>query len=221
MTPSRENVTQALPAFLTGFAAEARIARLSGWPVAIGGGTTEGVAQAARRLIEAGVSGIISFGFAGGLDPSLPAGKLIVADAVIDNGRRWPTDDALNQRLGGSTGHVCLGLDHIAATVEEKQSLYKATGAAAVDMESGAIAASGVPFAVLRAICDPADRALPPAALIALDTAGRIVPGRVLWSILTAPWQIGALARLARDAREARRTLQGMAEALAPFQSGE
>jgi adenosylhomocysteine nucleosidase len=200
------------PTFLVGFAAEAAIARLSGWPVAIAGGTIEGAIEAARRLIAARPSGVISFGLAAGLDPALPAGTLVVADAIDADNRRLLTDPALSARLGGSTGHLCLGVGHVLMTAAEKQSLGKLTGAAIADMESGALAtaaaAAGVPFAVLRAICDPAGRDLPPAALVALGAGGRIEPARIAWSLLTRPGQIGALIGLARDAAVARRALR-------------
>ena len=199
-------------AFLVGFAAEARIARVSGWPVGMGGGTAAGAAREARRLIAEGARGLVSFGLAGGLDPALPAGTLIVAAAVLAEGRSWPTDAGLNARLGGATGHVCLGLDRIAVSADEKRRLGRMTGAAVADMESGAAAmaahAAGVPFAVVRAVCDPADRSLPSAALVGLDAAGRIAPWRILWALLRDPGQLGALLGLARDAAAARRALR-------------
>jgi adenosylhomocysteine nucleosidase len=202
-------------ALLVGFAAEARVARLSGWRVAIGGGTTEGAARAARSLLDAGATGIVSFGLAGGLDPKLPAGSLVVAEAVAANGRVLRTDPGLSARLGGSTGHLCLGLDHCVVSIAEKRRLRRETGAAVVDMESGAVAAiaaaAGVAFAVLRAVCDPADRALPPAALVALDVAGRVAAARVAMSVLASPRQLGALCGLARDAALARRALRARA----------
>lgn len=208
------------PAFVVGFAAEARVARLSGWQVGIGGGTTAGAAHVARRLIDAGATGIVSFGLAGGLDPALPAGALIVADAVVADGRVWPTDPRLNARLGGTTGHLSLGLDRVVVSADEKHRLNRETGASLVDMESGAVAAvaaeAGVPFAVLRAICDRADRTLPPAALVALDTAGRLVAARLAMSILARPGQLVALFGLARDAAAARRALRSRASRMSP-----
>jgi adenosylhomocysteine nucleosidase len=197
---------------VVGFAAEAEIARLSGWQVAVGGGTTAGAAHEVRRLIDAGATGIVSFGLAGGLDPGLAAGALIVANAVACDDCLWPTDPALNTRLGGATGHLCLGLNRVVVSSDEKHRLKHETGASLVDMESGAVAAvaaeAGVPFAVLRAICDPAGRTLPPAALVALDAAGRLGAARIAMSILARPVQLAALFGLARDAMVARRALR-------------
>jgi adenosylhomocysteine nucleosidase len=97
------------------------------------------------------------------------------------------------------------------ASVEEKRRLRKQTGAAAVDLESGAVgqvaSAHGIPFAVLRSICDPADRALPPAALAALGLRGEIEVWRVLISIVAHPGQLPALFELAAAAAAAKRSL--------------
>jgi adenosylhomocysteine nucleosidase len=86
-------------------------------------------------------------------------------------------------------------------------------------MESGAVGAAcarhGLPFAVLRAVCDPAGRSLPPAALAALDNAGRIGFLNVTASVILHPGQIPALLALARDAARARKTLIGQVKHLA------
>jgi len=214
-------VAERTPAFVVGFKAEARIARALGWPVAVGGGTAEGAAAAAQRLIQAGATGLISFGLAGGLDSSLPAGKVIVPEAVIAGGHTWRTDPTLSARLGGTTCHLCLGVDRVVAGQAEKRSLGRETGAAMADMESASVAAvaeaAGLPFAVLRAICDPAGRALPPAALVGLDGSGRIALSRIAWSVLTHPRQIPVLIALAREATAARSALRRRLAALRNF----
>lgn len=206
------DVIASAPAFVVGFAAEASIAVRLGWSVAIGGGSATGAGRAVQRLIDAGATGVVSFGLAGGLDPNLAPGTLIIADAIVADGTIWRTDRSLNARLGGSTGHLSLGLDQNVGTAGEKQLLWQETGAAVVDRESGAVAAAaaaaGVPFAVLRAICDAADRDLPPAALVALDPAGRIALAQVARSVVTHPRQVPALVGLARNAMAARRTLR-------------
>jgi adenosylhomocysteine nucleosidase len=215
------------PAVVVGLAAEARIARRLGLPVAIGGGTASGADAAARRLVRAGAVGLISFGLAGGLDPTLHPAAIVIATEVLyqpghDAGthanattqalRRFPTDAALSRHLGGATGHAMLGTDMIVASADAKRMLWQTTGAAAVDLESGAVARvateHGLPFAALRAICDPAECDLPPAALIALDRHGAIGLARVLWSVLAHPAQFPGLLALAADAAAARRALR-------------
>ena len=196
---------------VVGLAAEARIVRRFFSRVETGGGTAAGAEGAAQRLIEQGAAALISFGLAGGLDPMLRPGAVIVPDAVVTRGQALATDQLLNEGLGGETGQALLGADHVAATALAKQYLFVATGCAAVDLESGAVAlaaeAHGLPFAVLRAICDPAERDLPPAALCALNDTGAIGLLRLMASVLSQPWQIPALLALGQDAAAARRAL--------------
>ena len=106
----------------------------------------------------------------------------------------------------------------VVATVGAKRALHVRTGAAAVDLESAAVAdAAGrhaVPFAALRAICDPANRTLPRAALLALDERGRIGVWRVAAAALARPGELPALFALAADAARARRALVGRVDAI-------
>lgn len=199
------------PGAIVGLEAEARLARTWGIPVAVGGGDAAGAARAAEQLAGK-VSGLISFGLAGGLAPGLQAGTLLVPHQVRDGAEAWETDPALMRLLGGKTGHVLLGGGEVLATVEAKRAAHQA-GADAVDLESAAVARAaarhGLPFAVLRAICDTADQALPLAALVALDKAGRIGGLRIATAVLQRPWEIPALLGLARDAARARLALSG------------
>lgn len=198
-------------AIVVGLRAEARLARRLGVPVAIGGGTAAGAEAAADRAVAAGASALVSFGLAGGLEPGLRPGDLIVPTAVLCDGAPFAADPALMDWLGGATGHCLLAVTTVAADAAGKRRLWQATGAAALDLESGAVArvaaAHRLPFAVLRAICDPAERDLPPAALVALDGGGAIGLARIAASVASRPGQIPALLRLAADAAAARRAL--------------
>lgn len=167
-----------------------------------------------------GVSGLVSFGLAGGLDPALPAGTLVVPVMVIEAGQHYPTDPALSARLGVVPALSALAGRAILADPAAKRAAHRATGAAIIDLESGAVARvatrHNLPFAVLRAVCDPAGRALPPLALAALDGGGRIGAGRVIASLLRQPRQLPALLGLARDAMLARAALRRLVRALRP-----
>ena len=202
-----------------GLAAEARLARPLGPLVAAGGGTAAGVAVAVQSVIAAGATALLSFGLAGGLDPALEAGALVIPEAVIDDtGRRWAVDAALARRLGTARGSLLAGSDVITG-IAAKRGAWEQTGALAVDLESGVVARvageRGLPFAVLRAVCDPATRDLPPAALTALDAKGRIQPGALLMSILRQPGQIAGLMALGRETARARRSLMERVAAIA------
>jgi adenosylhomocysteine nucleosidase len=204
---------------VVGLTAEARLARRLGWPVAIGGGTVVGAKAAAIALVEQGCTGLICFGLAGGLDPALRPGAVIVPSGVIAGDKCYATDPSLSHLLGGSVPDSVLSTDAIVATVEEKRRLRQQTGAVAVDMESGAVAwvgsMHGIPFAVLRAICDPANSTLPPAALAAVDARGAIRIWRLLASIVARPRQLPGVFALAADAAAARQALLGRIRLLA------
>ncbi len=205
---------------VVGLAAEARIARALRAVVTIGGGTPGGAEMAAESLAAGGANGLLSFGLAGGLDPALRPGDLLVPRAVRAFGQSWPADPGLLAVLGGPTIELLLSEATVVASAAAKRRLWQATGAAAVDLESGAVAEAAIrhdlPFAVLRAVCDPASRSLPAAALSALNTAGRVRPWRFLAVALGHPGQLGALFALASDARCARRALAERVRALGP-----
>ncbi len=132
--------------------------------------------------------------------------QVLVGDQI------FAVDPTLAALLGGTDGTSVVGHPSIVVTAEAKRALWLSTGAATVDMESGAVArvarAHGVPFAVLRVICDPAERTLPPAALVALNSAGAIGLLRGLGSLLRHPGQFPPLMQLANDAAAARRVWQ-------------
>jgi adenosylhomocysteine nucleosidase len=196
---------------VVGLAAEGRIARRLGDPVAIGGGDAAGAEAAARRLVAQGANGLLSFGLCGGLDPGLHPGALLIPAAVLEAGVHYDADAALSSRFGGMTVDVLMGGAAIAASAADKRRLHAATGAAGIDLESGAVArvahAAGLPFAVVRAVCDPAQQDLPPAALVALDGRGAIGLLRVVAAVGVRPAQLPALLRLGAHAAAARRSL--------------
>jgi adenosylhomocysteine nucleosidase len=195
---------------VTGLTAEARMVRHLG-RVRAGGGKPEGAALAARRLVADGATALISFGLAGGLNPGLSPGTLIIPASVVTARATYPTCTSLTQSLGGPA-HTMWADTEIVVSAAEKARLHAHTGADAIDLESGAVAEvaaeHGLPFAVLRVICDPASTTLPPAALIALNAQGAISLRQVIAPLLRNPRQLADLLRLARDAASARRTLQ-------------
>jgi len=211
VSPSDSDFSFTSPVFIVGLQAEARLVRAFG-PVGIG-------VHAAAEMAARGAAALISCGLAGGLDPALSPGAIIIPRVVLGaEGERFAADPRLIAGLGGATAEALLDVPRVIARAAEKARLFATTNAAALDMESGAVAraarARGIPFAVLRAVCDPATRDLPPAALTALDQRGAIGLARVLASLLAQPRQIIGLLALARDAAAARSALR---QALAGF----
>jgi crotonobetainyl-CoA:carnitine CoA-transferase CaiB-like acyl-CoA transferase len=113
---------------------------------------------------------------------------------------------------------VLFGADSIIASPEEKARLFASYGAVAVDMESHGAAraakAAGVPFLAIRAIADPAERALPKAALGAVGEDGRPRVPATLLECAKRPQDFPALLQLGRDSDAALKTLGGSLDRL-------
>lgn len=197
--------------FVVGLNAEARLLRGSGFMVGVGGGFPAGAARAAEALIAQKAVALISFGLAGGLNPSLRPGAILVPQSVIDDRETFSCDYKLIEMLGGANTKFVMSAKRVAETAYDKGGMFERTHADAIDLESGAVGrvarARHIPFAVLRAVADPAERDLPPAALIALNGAGEIGFLSVLVSVIKKPTQISALLELAKDAAKARAAL--------------
>ena len=205
---------------VTGMAFEARIVRGEGVEV-VYAARADLLERALSVAVARGCSGIISFGTAGGLAPDLEPGAVIVADAVEGPLGRFATDLRWSGRLAAALAATPLGahlhrglLAGVTAPLtgaHDKAVLHRSSGALAVDMEShiaGAIAAAhGVPFAVCRAIVDPAWRTLPSAATAGLRDDGSTAIAPILRELLKQPSQLGPLLRVAADARAARTAL--------------
>lgn len=156
----------------------------------------------------------MSWGSAGALG-DMAAGELLIAGRIVPcDGSALDCDQALLARWTAALPGARVGA--LAETARplvapgEKRALGARTGADAVDMESAAVAraaeAAGAAWLCVRAIVDPADAAVPPAALAGMD-GPRARPGKVLMGLLESPRQLGPLLRLARGARRARAAL--------------
>lgn len=176
----------------------------------------------AERLVAQGATGIVSFGLAGGLDPALAPGALLLPERVISpDGAVYPTDPAWRRSLEAMTGaekaSTLLGSDTVVATPADKARLFRETGAAAVDMEShvaaSVAAAAKLPFLVVRAVADPAARTIPRAAMAGLDAEGRTLVLPVILALTKRPGELPGLLRLAADSRAGFETLRRVASA--------
>jgi adenosylhomocysteine nucleosidase len=191
--------------------------------VTCAGANAERAAQQAQALVEGGVHGLISFGIAGGLDPDLSPGLLLLPHEVAnEDAERFACDaawcEALRRELASNVAVIAGVLASTAmpvAGVAEKRMLREKLDAHAVDMESAAVASvaqrHGVPFIAIRAIADTADQALPAAALTATREDGSVSLARALVACLHRPGDIAALVRLGRHTGLARRTLARVA----------
>jgi hopanoid-associated phosphorylase len=213
----------ALPVIaVTCLAFEARIA--AGPGVAVLHAPGPQLTAALTAMIRRGCCGIISFGIAGGLRADLAPGDWVVASAVVAGHERFATDmawsRALLRALPGAVPAPIAGVDAPVSRPADKELLRRATATVAVDMEShiaAAVAAAyGLPFAACRVIIDPAQRQLPPAALVPLRRDGMPDVPAVLRSVVQNPGQLPLLLRVAADARAARAALLAGRRRLGP-----
>jgi len=179
--------------------------------------------RAAAQLISEGATALLSFGIAGGIDPRLNAGDVILAPEVIDGKDSYTTDGAWTARLRNTLFQhhflTAVPIAHSARVLSspgEKRALRESTGASAVDMESYGVAEiaaeRGVPFAVLRVVADTAGDALPSVALAATTPDGRVAVMKSVMGALAHPQQIPALIWLGRRTGTARHVMKQLAD---------
>ena len=181
--------------------------------------------RAAAALVAEGCDALVSWGLAGGLARTHAPGALIVATAVYrDSALALDCDPELQAALyarlaplGASVAPLYSSVDPI-GSVAAKAALHARYGAAAVDLESAAIAtvanAHGLRFVAVRSLVDPADFDLPPAALAGMTADGRTRPLATLTRILIHPQELPPLLQLARWYHRALRALAAGAAAL-------
>ncbi len=205
---------------VTGVAREARIAAAPGVETICSGGSPARLRKLLACHDPSQTPIVMSFGIAGGLNPALTPGHVVIADAVLSDGGRWKTDRDLTEALVGALQSrsdlrvlraSIVGVERALLDPLAKSSMRAQTGAAVVDMESH-IAAQyaaehGLRFAAIRVVCDPASRSLPPLVNDALAPDGSVSLRGVFRSLAREPGQIGDLLRLARDSQTAFRAL--------------
>jgi hopanoid-associated phosphorylase len=206
---------------VTGLHREARIAEGRGLTVVCSGSSPRQLREHMSGLDAASVRGIISFGVAGGLDPELRSGDVVIATEIVTGETRWqaltPPEDSLaslqDARGPRIVAAALAGSEDVVLGQANKAALRARTGAVAVDMESHIAAAyamdNDLPFAAVRVISDPASRALPRLAMDALKPDGQVDVWKVLRGIARNPMAIPALVSAGRDFNRALRSLSG------------
>ena len=203
-----------------GLVAEAKIAAVP--DVVAGGG--DGARLAARLAdLPTGLPALLSFGVAGGLDPALRPGDVRVASGVDYGSERIVAAHTWAQRIAAAINApiaLFAGSDIVVADIAAKAALHDATGAACVDMETHIVAREavrrGIPWAAIRAITDPAHRALPHAAAVGMRPDGSIDLPAILKSLAKNPGQMPGLIRAGAHARAAFAALLRCRQTLGP-----
>jgi hypothetical protein len=152
----------------------------------------------------------VSFGFAGGLTDELEPGVLLTATKVVDTKGRTLWEGKALTVPGAQPAVICWSPDGVVNEPAARRALAASSGAAAVDMESGALAATGRLSGVVRAITDTGAHPVG-----ALACAGK-ADGGTDWSVVTKAFvtePVGSV-RTVQDARKAIRSLYRAAEVL-------
>jgi hopanoid-associated phosphorylase len=206
---------------VTGLLQEARIAAGPGMTVICSSSDPRQLRALLTVFDPSTIRGVISFGVAGGLDPSLKSGDVVVATEVMAGDARWLAGLALNEDLIATVAlgrrrvvrGGLAGVEQVVAAQACKAALRSETGAAAVDMESHIAAAyaaeAGLPFAALRVISDPAGRALPALARSAIKPNGDLDLRKILHGVVRNPRTLSSLVSTGIDFNRALRSLRG------------
>lgn len=213
---------------VTGAAFEARIASGDQVSVLCSGGDPARLHALLDALDPDDFRAIVSFGVAGGLDTELRPGDIVLADTVVADTGTWRANPALNEAVQSSFPAAGIkvhrstiaGVDRPTMTLQAKASLRMQTGADAVDMEThvaaGYAARNDLPWMAVRAICDPADRVLPPLSTAGLKPDGRIDIAACLHNLARHPGQLPALIRTALETAVAVAALRRARRVLGP-----
>jgi adenosylhomocysteine nucleosidase len=154
------------------------------------------VAKGRERL-----TGIVSTGFCGALDPALKLSDILVATEILVGQAILPAAGipaGLGQ-AGSKAGRRqnCLphqgpliSTDHVASTASEKSELHQ-TGARAIEMEAAGVATKAqqvnLPFYCIRVVTDTAVESLPLDFNQMRDADGRFSRSKIIWAALRRP----------------------------------
>jgi nucleoside phosphorylase len=156
-------------------------------------------------------SGVISSGFAGGLNPVLELGAIVYD---MDEGSPW--EKGLLASKAKLARFECA--NRVSCTADEKYKLWQATGMDAVEMESDTIRQvclrKNIPSATIRVISDSAHQDLPLDFNRIMTPDNRIDFAKLTARLLLKPRLIAQLLRFQGQTVTAAQSLGGFLEAL-------
>ena len=152
---------------------------------------------------------VLSAGFSGALQEEFQVGDIILATEVASgDGKSWPATWPAENPAGEWRPRLhhgrLLSVRALISSPEEKEALGHAHQAAAVDMETAAVARlcrkRDVPFGCVRVILDDLHTPLS-SRLVSLVSGGRVSPLRALTALVCSPNLGAEFRRLARQSR--------------------
>jgi adenosylhomocysteine nucleosidase len=173
----------------------------------------ENARGAAKRLVEQGAAALVNTGISGGLDAGLQPGDLVIAGSVIlvDAGKAsgiWHADSETAvraaDRLAGEgipsqCGRIMCSVRPVLSAAMKKE-YGERFQSLAVDMESAGVAMAaaeaGLPFFIMRAVCDPFTQSIPPWLFDTLSTGGGVRLPRLFGEVARRPTAVIGLLRM-------------------------
>jgi adenosylhomocysteine nucleosidase len=171
----------------------ARMAWMQGQPIVLvangpGPKLAGWAAEIARKRQE--LTGLVSTGFCGALDPALKPCDIFVATEVVGvaHAPSVPRSHSFERQTG-----TLLSIDRVVSTAAEKSELRK-TGADAVEMEAEAVAAKAaewnIPFYCVRVVTDTATESFPLDFNRMRDANGRFSRMKIMAAAIRRPGSI-------------------------------
>lgn len=183
--------------------------------------------RAAELAVNAECDTLVSFGYAGALDPTLRTGDLMCGLSVANEDIIIHSDKTIITRLESfidetsdirSKSSRIYGSSHVLHSVTQKLDLWKKGAWEAVDMESISIGYTaqqhGLTFLIVRAILDTTVISPPTGLSRITDENGHVRSGRALWEVVKNPKIAPRYAVLAAARRQANQTLRRVAPLL-------
>lgn len=142
---------------------------------------------------------VIVAGVAGGLNPELRPGDVVVAESVCNTGLNecWRTDSELFKaavQCGARPVSRFITVARIVRTAGAKSALAHVGDA--VEMETlpviRELSRQGIPTVAVRAIADSAEKDVPWDLEASLDSLGKIRLGRLLRGLIRRPWRLAS-----------------------------
>ncbi len=193
--------------------------------LAYAGAGCQNATNAAQALLNKGANRLLSWGCAAGLSAEAKPGDLLIPSQVVTADHRYDTDEswrrqviqALGTALAIHSGPLFTSANLIGAS-QDKQTIHQRSQAAALDMESAAIAEvaiqARVPFLAIRTVADPVSMDLPQAVQQALNPHGQVELSRLLRYLCGHPWEVTGLIQLGLHFHAAQKTLKIVARQL-------
>jgi adenosylhomocysteine nucleosidase len=150
---------------------------------------------------------LVSFGVAGALADDLRVGDVLDATRVVDEtgATLW---EGAGLGVRGARPATVLASDLLVHDSAERRRLHAASGADAVDMESGVLARSGRLAGVVRAVSDGVDSDIE-------GVDGTVRPDGRTDVVGLARWVVAKRGRAVRSMRDALRALEALEKAMA------